>query len=136
MNKVKRSAPMGAEECGGAAEGYSWTQTEWEIDVKVNLEGYAGGKEGVVVNVGKRKLEVAYKIADGVDKVVLDGKLWGEVVVSECGWSVEGGELWVMLRKKKETNGRGHWAYVVDDGHRIDVEKFGPVIEELQYEGE
>eukprot|EP00520_Triparma_pacifica_P013602 CAMPEP_0118666474 /NCGR_PEP_ID=MMETSP0785-20121206/19235_1 /TAXON_ID=91992 /ORGANISM="Bolidomonas pacifica, Strain CCMP 1866" /LENGTH=187 /DNA_ID=CAMNT_0006560789 /DNA_START=12 /DNA_END=571 /DNA_ORIENTATION=- len=104
MNKVKMNAPMGAEECGGVGDGYRWTQTEWEIDVKVDLE------------FAKDKLEIAYKIANGVEKVVMDGVLFAEVVVSECGWSIEGGELWVMLRKKQETNGKGHWAYVVDDG--------------------
>eukprot|EP00520_Triparma_pacifica_P013631 CAMPEP_0118649234 /NCGR_PEP_ID=MMETSP0785-20121206/9592_1 /TAXON_ID=91992 /ORGANISM="Bolidomonas pacifica, Strain CCMP 1866" /LENGTH=180 /DNA_ID=CAMNT_0006541503 /DNA_START=9 /DNA_END=547 /DNA_ORIENTATION=- len=97
MNKVKMNAPMGAEECGGVGDGY-----------------HGGG--GVVVNVAKDKLEIAYKIANGVEKVVMDGVLFAEVVVSECGWSIEGGELWVMLRKKQETNGKGHWAYVVDDG--------------------
>ena len=134
MNKVKRGAPVGAEECGGVAEGYRWTQTEWEIDVKVDLEGNVD-KRGVTVKVGEMTLEVAYKIGDGVEKVIMEGALWAEVDVPECGWSSEGSELWIRLRKKSETNGKGHWSYVVDDGHEIDVLKFGPIIEEVNMGG-
>ena len=47
--------------------------------------------------------------------------------------SISDDTLWIMLKKKEATSGKGHWNCVVtNDGHTIDVEQFGPIIEYVE----
>ena len=129
MNKMKK--PMSGEEAGGVAENYSWEQTGSEIDVKVPLPSNCMTKD-IRIEIKEKWLECSFMIGDGLEKVIFDGELFRKVNLSDCGWSVADGVVWIMLKKAEETNGKGHWnCVVINDGHKIDVEKFGPILEEM-----
>ncbi|GMH88356.1 hypothetical protein TrST_g13967 [Triparma strigata] len=136
-NKLKAKFFLTPEQAGGKTDLYHWEQTETEIECYVKLpKGVKGVKDedgGVRVKISENYLEAGYMINGGMEKIVFDGKLFAGVVEDESCWSISDDTLWIMLKKKEATSGKGHWNCVVtNDGHTIDVEQFGPIIEYVE----
>lgn len=91
----------------GTEQGCSWTQTDAEVDVRLELPHDARAKE-----VQCRILPTALRITVRGNKVA-EGKLFRRVSVDDCDWTVEDEDgkrmLKLTLAKSVPTKGTQHW---------------------------
>ena len=83
---------------GGEAEGYTWTQGEDDVEVRVikGIPEGKGGKKRISVSYGKGS-SLIVKV-DGTAVLELP-KLFERVAPDECSWSLDGSALVISMEK-------------------------------------
>lgn len=120
------------EECGGATDRYTWSQTEQEIVVEFPIPKDVTSKR-VAVRFDSKSTRVAYKDASGAETVILDGATHREIVPDECLWEIDAGadggrKVVVTMHKLRATLAMHHWNCVVKGEPTIETERFGPPV--------
>jgi hypothetical protein len=120
------------EECGGATDRYTWSQTEQEIVVEFPIPKDVTSKR-VAVRFDSKSTRVAYKDASGAETVILDGATLREIVPDECLWEIDAGadggrKVVVTMHKLRATMAMHHWNCVVKGEPTIETERFGPPV--------
>lgn len=83
---------------GGTEDGYSWSQTDDEVEVAVGVPAGTKAKE---VKIVFKPMGMAVKVG-GADTLSLDA-LYRKVRPDECTWTMEGAKIVVSLAKVDES---------------------------------
>jgi len=85
-NDTQQPAISGSDGNAVAEEGYSWTQTEEELEVVVPVAGDAASKE-VSVKFRPQQLDVSFR-----KEILVSLPLFERVDVDSCTWTLEKGD--------------------------------------------
>ena len=98
-----------------SAKGYSWRETDEEIEVRIPLPSADTTRADLAVSIGSASLRVAV-----LGEEVLSGELCGKLLVDESSWSLEreddadAGVLQLDLMKKEPTSrDEPLWGYLL-----------------------
>jgi CS domain len=107
---------------GGRGDGYSWTQTLYDVTIVAQVPVGTTSKE-IHCLFGEKSLSLGLKAADAPR--LLDGTLGGAVNVDECTWNLDRSDGTVTVYLEK-TDTRGWWKCVVEGEPELDISKVEP----------
>jgi hypothetical protein len=114
----EREKPKGN---GGKTDKYTWTQTEKDISLLIDVPKGTRGKN-LNISIESTKIHVSLK---GSDKPIIDGKLHAKILPKESYWDLEDQKLLTFFLVKEDKKG-SWWNCAFEGDETIDTKKIIP----------
>jgi len=121
LTKLQKQFQANPESYNGAVrDHYVWSQSIGDVDIRVKVPPHIRRGADVKVDIGKKKLRVAFKDASGTMFTAIDGELTWDIHPDEAIWTLVPGEhIHVNLEKVQER----WWDAVLVNEQKINVRK-------------